>query len=196
MREKNRMILVDLDGVAADLELHRYNLLRAAGLPGIPPTEIKNFYGSKDYLERGGEAAEMLASEVIRQPGFFRDMPPISGAIEGLNWLRESGQIVRICSKPMSNHPTCEAEKLAWIQEHLGSWWEERAIITSVKSEVGADFLIDDRPNMRSYISDRGEPKPPWKHVLFRQSWNLDDDEADCHMRDWTDFGWLGGDSE
>jgi 5'-nucleotidase len=195
LMEKNRMILVDLDGVCADFELHRYQKLQAEGLPAIPPAEIKNFYGSKDYLERFGIGAHEASLAVTKQPGFFREMPPIPGAVEGMEYLRSSGQIVRICSKPLSNHPTCEVEKLTWVRNHLGPWWEERAIITSVKSEVGACFLIDDRPNMRSYIASRNEPLAPWKHVLFRQCWNLDDTESDCVMRDWTDFAWLG-DSE
>ena len=90
-----KKILVDLDGVGADFEGHRYKLLSERGLPVLLPEEVTSFYGSENYKERHGEVAEEAAKAVTREPGFFRNMPLIPGFVNGLYWLNRMGHAVR-----------------------------------------------------------------------------------------------------
>lgn len=185
-------ILVDLDGVLADFEAHRFRTLSERGLPALHPHLVLDFYGTASYTRHFGQQAAYAARAVTTEVGFFRNMPPVPGALEGVRRLREDPRVasVRVCSKPLREHPNCTAEKLEWVHHHLGLRWASTAIITHVKSEVVADVNIDDRPHLLAYTAVRGEPEPAWTPVVFSQPWNLGD--ADAHrMEDWNDFDWL-----
>lgn len=184
-------LLVDLDGVLADFEKRRYDVLRARGLPALHPVDVHDFYGTASYEARFGAAARRAARAVTVEPGFFRSMEPVPGALEGVRVLVRMGHDVRICSKPLDEHPACTEEKRAWVREHLGPEWEAQALIVKVKSRYPAHALIDDRPDLRSYTEARGEPPIPWRHVLFRQPWNRASRDHDFEMVDWSDFRWV-----
>jgi len=184
-------LLVDLDGVMADFEGQRFKVLKDRGLPAVPPADVTDFYGTQAYSTRFGKAGARAAREVTTEPGFFRNMRPIEGALEGFAKLESRGHIVRICSKPLEAHPNCTAEKVEWVREHLGRRHAERALIIKEKSKVEADALIDDRPDLYTYTIGRKEPEPVWKHVLYKQPWNRESTVHDFDMKDWSDFGWL-----
>lgn len=189
-RPEDVTILVDLDGVAADFERQRYELLLARGLPALPPAEVIDFYGGASYGKFGKKAVKDIR-DILTEPGFFLNMEPMEGAVDALNELRARGFDVLICSKPLDEHPNCTQEKKGWVERVLGEWWRKRAIIIGEKARVRADFLIDDRPDLRDYSIGRGEPVPMWKHVLFRQPWNHASTTHDHEMRDWSDLAWL-----
>lgn len=192
MKKKDELeILVDLDGVLADFEGRRFKVLQDRGLPAVPPAEVHDFYANEAYESRFGVEARRAARAVTTELGFFRSMRPVEGAIEGVNRLVDMGHNVRICSKPLEEHPRCTEEKLEWVLEHLGKWWADRAIIAKRKSEYEADAPIDDRPDLVHYTRRRREPEPTWQHVLFCQPWNESSSMHDYHMRDWTDFDWV-----
>ena len=60
----------------------------------------------------------------------------------------------------------CKPEKFAWVEEHLGSKWASRIIMTRDKTLVHGDVLIDDKPNIV------GVRAPTWKHILYDQPYN------------------------
>lgn len=184
-------ILVDLDGVLADFEKKRHDVLVSRGVPAVPPAEVFDFYATRSYTERFGAAHARMARDVAAEPGFFESMDPVPGALEGVDRLLRMGHDVRICSKPLEAHPRCAEEKRAWVRRYLGAWWEQRAIITPRKSDYSADALIDDRPDLRDYMRRRGEPEPVWAHVLFAQPWNADSTSQDFRMVNWSDFLWV-----
>lgn len=184
-------IFVDLDGVLADFEYHRYTTLLTRGLDALQPAYVTDFYGTQAYIQAYGKAAARKAREIVREPGFFSSMPLIVGGVEGVQALVARGHRVRICSKPLAENPSCTEEKRAWIRTVLGKRWEEEALIVKKKSEYKADFLIDDRPDMLKYVQERGELTPVWKHILFRQPWNQEASDHYRTMSNWTDFEWL-----
>ncbi len=184
------VLLVDLDGVLADFEKRRYDILTERGLPTVHPSRVWDFYGTGAYTKAHGKEAARAARAVTVEPGFFESMELIPGGFAGVEHLAGMHD-VRICSKPLDEHPNCTAEKLYWIRKNLGDWWADRAHIIKKKSLVNADALIDDRPDLRTYTLKRGEPEPVWEHVLFEQRWNRDSTSHDYEMRDWTDFRWL-----
>ena len=63
-----------------------------------------------------------------------------------------------LCRQPMN-----VADKMIWVQKHLGKEWLKRVIITSDKTLVRGRVLIDDKMDIT------GSAKPAWEHVLFAQ---------------------------
>lgn len=185
------VILVDMDGVLADFEYERFKRLRDRGLHALPPTQVRDFYGIESYREAFGSSGVRQARAIVSEPGFFRSMRPVAGAIEGVQRLVDMGHDVRVCSKPLRSNPRCADEKLGWLEEHLGTEWADRAIITDRKSEADGHWLIDDRPDLLDYMSKRKEPMPRWGHVLFSQPWNAHSTGHDLLMLHWGDFDWL-----
>jgi 5'-nucleotidase len=184
-------ILVDMDGVLADFELRRYEILLSRNLPALPPHCVFDFYAIDSYTYYFGEDSVQRAQDVLLEEGFFSSLKPIPGSIEGINRLVDLGHDVAICSKPLRKNQWCCEEKLSWIKTHLGDKFLETAILADAKSEYHADYLIDDRADLTSFALSRGEPHPPWKHILFSQPWNTFSKEHHAVMTDWNDFSWI-----
>lgn len=158
------LILVDQDGVLADFHAGFEHAWRAAGhaLPPIPLAQRKSFYLREDY------PAEWRAAvvETFTQPGFFRDLPPITGAVEALRSMLALGHEVAICTSPLLEYQHCVAEKYAWVEHHLGADFIPRIVLTRDKTLVHGDVLIDDKP-----VID-GLRRPDWRHLIYDQPYN------------------------
>lgn len=87
------------------------------------------------------------AEYIKRQPGCYRRLRPIPGAIEAIRQIIAMGYEVWVATKPPTAQPHAYAEKVAWILEHLPEL-ERRIIITHDKGLLGdeCDFLCDDMP--------------------------------------------------
>jgi hypothetical protein len=60
----------------------------------------------------------------------------------------------------------CASEKYEWVVRHFGQGAAGRVIMTSDKTAVRGDVLIDDKPRIT------GAHTPTWKHVLFDAPYN------------------------
>ena len=78
------LILVDQDGVLADFEHRLYQTWQQATPthehPGVAPHERRHFYAKDDYPEHLRDAVQ----RIYTAPGFFRNLPPIDGALDAL----------------------------------------------------------------------------------------------------------------
>lgn len=92
--------------------------------------------------------------------------PPIEGGLEALCALASQGQMVFICTSPLSQYDPCVLEKYQWVDRHLGKDWVRRVILTPDKTMVKSDFLIDDKPEITSVAT------PSWEHILYTQPYN------------------------
>ena len=170
-------ILVDQDGVIADWQ-YTYDTLMAEQLPHvqiIPREEIKIFKAQKLYAEEHHAAIAVM----MNTPGFYRNLLPIEGAITALKEMKAAGFNVRICTAPYVTHETCASEKMQWIGEHLGEEWKELVVITSDKTLVRGDILIDDKPKIS------GSMEPLWQHVVFDAPYNR---HIETRLNQWTDW--------
>lgn len=161
---KGKIVLVDMDGVLCKWQDMYDNLLRThyPHIPIFPFEKVTRFKTQSFYAdEYRAEIAEMM-----NMPGFYRDLEPMEGAVEALQAMRAAGIQVFICTAPYVTNKTCASEKMEWVEKHLGSDWLNRTIITSDKTLVNGDFLIDDKPDIKGAIV------PAWKHVVFDAPYN------------------------
>jgi len=75
--------------------------------------------------------------------GFFFDLEPIEGAIEGINNLMTKYD-VWILTRPSIKNTNCYTEKAEWIKKYFGEDFLEKLILCPDKSLVKGDYLIDD----------------------------------------------------
>lgn len=120
-------------------------------------------------LEPGKEIFELVPPEVnqkwyeyINEPGFFRDLPVITGSQEVIKALQKKYDVY-IVSAAME-FPNSLTDKLHWLQEHFPFvTWQH--IIFCGNKIIDADILIDDRiKNFATF---------PGRKLLFTSPHNL-----------------------
>jgi len=160
-------ILIDMDGVIADWGRAYGDALDTFGedASGIPRHADQRSF---DLTAGRTEREKAIIGAVMIQPGFYSRLEPIPGAREALKQMVKDGHDVRIVTSPWASNPTCASDKLNWIIRHYGSHWAARVIITSDKTLVSGDYLIDDKPEVK------GDRAPDWEHILFDQPYNRD----------------------
>lgn len=157
-------LLIDMDGVIADFEggvLHEL-LKKHPQVPVIAREDRRTFYVKDQYSAE----IQPLIEAICTAPGFYDSLAPIDGALNALAELVSAGFQVHICTTPLQSSKTCIAEKVEWIRTHLGESWLQKLIITSDKTLIKGDFLIDDRPHIQ------GSMAASWEHILYTQPYN------------------------
>jgi len=154
-----------MDGVIADFEgdfLKRWKVLHPEK-EFIPLEERKGFYVRDQYPEKYKDHVQ----EIYLSPGFYRNLPPLPGAIKALREIKNILNNVFLCTSPMlPKYENCVLEKFHWVYEHLGSEWVDNIILTRDKTIVKGDILIDDKPVIK------GSVEPEWEHIIYDQPYN------------------------
>lgn len=158
------IVLVDMDGVLADFEKGYLDAWKRQhpDKPAIQPEDRNTFYIVNQYPKD----LRPLVWDILLAPGFFAALEPVEGAIAAVHEMDALGPEVFICSSPLIPNKTGASEKYAWVQQHLGVDWARRLILTSDKTLVHGDYLIDDRPEVD------GSQTPTWTHILFDRPYN------------------------
>lgn len=125
-------ILLDLDGVVAD------------------------FWGPvlREHNARSGERLAISditdwafpLEHIWKEPGFFDALPPLPGALVGIERILEQGHEIAIVS---AGKGEALAGKSRWLERHLPGL-ADKAVFTNrktPKSFVSGDFLVDDGPH-------------------------------------------------
>jgi len=179
-------VLVDMDGVIADWGAAYGASLDAFGPAawGIPRHSDQRSFN----LKEGRTVAEKRIIDLVMvEPGFYSRLQPIPGASWALRSMHQRGHDVRIVTSPFVSNPTCASDKLNWVREHYGDRWAQRVILTTDKTLVWGDVLIDDKPEVT------GDVEPAWEHVLFDQPYNRDV-TGKRRIRDWDEWEKVLGD--
>lgn len=132
---------------------------------------VADFFGAvlKEYIERTGDAIvrEDITSwdlsqcvkhhEVMRaifyEPGFFRGLVPLAGAVSAVSALVDDGHEVHIISSACTPH--AYGEKAEWCRQWLPFIPLGRVNISHYKGRYTGDVLIDDGAhNAKAYAAN------------------------------------------
>lgn len=117
------------------------------------------------------ETYQKYKNNLDEVPGFFRDLPPIGGAIEAFRKLSKHYDMYILSTAPWRN-PSAWLDKLLWVKTHLPEAAHKRLILSHNKHLNKGDYLIDDRKANGAedfegeHIHFGQEPFPDWEAVL------------------------------
>ena len=171
-------LLIDMDGVLSDFDGEFFKRWRERHPEKffVPLEERTTFYVKEQYPDE----LKPLISEIVWGPGFFRDMTPIDGGKEALTEMRSMGHELFICTSPLATYKNCVLEKFEWVENHLGSYWTKRIILTKDKTLIKADYIIDDKPEITGV-----ESVPGWEHILYDRPYNRDVNKKRLTWENW-----------
>jgi len=166
------VVLLDMDGVLVDWDR---GFARAWG--------GRSKIGRDDYaMERCvPEALGEAAKAVFHAERFFAELPPMPGAVAAVKEMASRGYHVLFCTSPVLTSSSCPSEKFEWVRRHFGPGWVSRIVLTSDKTVVRGDILIDDKPKIV------GCQTPAWRQLLFDAPYNRH--LSDAHrLSSWSDW--------
>jgi 5'(3')-deoxyribonucleotidase len=105
------------------------------------------------------------------EPGFFKNLPVVSGAKEAITELLTYPDIdLYIASKPSTDNLLSATEKYQWIQEHFPELLN-KIFLTCDKSKLKGDYLIDDDIKWLTFDGkfihfNPRKPKAEWDRIL------------------------------
>lgn len=138
------IILVDMDGVCADLLKDWLGIYNRATGRNVTVEDIIRFE-MHDCADMG-----QVIYDHLQTPGLFLGLTPLSGVAAALEELNHIGKVF-ICSTP-SRNPDSSAEKLRWCAKHLPFLPRRQIILCGTKELVRGDYLIEDSPeNIRKW---------------------------------------------
>ncbi len=130
-------ILLDMDGVIADLLTHWCQLINDRHGENLTPETATDWNIHK--LCQDPDAANKIY-EFFREDGFFRELPPMPGAVEGIQTLMRRGHDVVIVTACKYGH----SDKRAWFRDHLPHFNRRNIIFAERKELIRGDVFIDD----------------------------------------------------
>lgn len=130
-------ILCDMDGVIADFLTMFVEDYNKVAHTSFKADEVSDF-----YLEKCG-FDKTISKNIYGNYGFFRNLKPIHGAVEGIQKLMNIGHEVYICTAVPFNKG-CFDGKIAWLSEHMPWFPLDNFIATKSKFMIDGDVIIDD----------------------------------------------------
>ena len=117
-----------------------------------------------------------LLTEILREPGFFRQLDVMAGAQEAVKKLTAHYDVY-IATAAM-DVPTSFHDKYEWLRQHFPFLDPQHFVFCGRKNIVKADYLIDDNPRQLSIFT--GKP------IMYAASHNVDDNRF-ARVNNWED---------
>lgn len=160
-------ILIDQDGVLADFDLRFWELCQEEGvkmdIKSMDDPLRKRFI--TDNILTKEDRSKMVQYVNYGKHRYFRDLPLMPGALEGVAALEAAGHDIWICTKPLEANWRCRDDKAEWIRRHFPHL-EDKLILAPDKGLIKGDILLDDAPKLKwlAYAE--------WEPVVFRHPFN------------------------
>lgn len=136
--KEQRLALVDVCDVIVSL---RQSVLETANII-IRPEDCTQW----DLFNIINEEECVRVMKLFDDPEFWRSLPPVKGAHEGIEGLRSQGYKIHFLTSPWYTCENWEGIRRAWLSEQF-SWFHPLDMTsTSEKFRFDGDILIDDRP--------------------------------------------------
>ena len=164
-------IICDMDEVLAQFVakvLRRWNALSGKNFTreDITSWRMEEVLG----VDALGRTAEGLIDEWLAEDGFFEDLEPVPGAIEGFNSLRAAGHDVVIATSVPEVAVHSYTGKRRWLRKHFPDFSMKNFIAISRKDLIEGDILIDDGAHNIEDWTYAGKEGA----IVFDAPWNRD----------------------
>lgn len=146
-------VLVDLDGVVADLHAKWYAVWNAETGDDLTTDKVVTW----DTHRYTNPRDPKHLYEIICRPGFFDDLAPLPGAVSGVLALAEEHRIEFCTATPCAD---AARAKIDWVGRYFPELGPPQNIVTLThdKAAVAGDLLIDDSPKNLIAWTETGRP--------------------------------------
>lgn len=173
-------ILLDVDDTLLDWSSRYDELLNKYGFPEINRTHEQhtfNLFAGRTPQE------EKTIRDIMNFPNFYKNLEPKKGAQEAVDKMMTDGHEVFLVSSPWVSNISSMSDKYANIESIFGKHFQERLILTTDKTLVHGDVLVDDKNQVN------GVHAPAWRHIYFTRPWNVNEegDRINCWTEPWEE---------
>lgn len=156
-----RDLLLDVDGVCADFSR---GLIEAVG-SHLLPEDVTRW----DIISLFTPEQRELAYDYLSDPSFWRNLPVMEDAQEGVKFMEVTHNVVWVTS-PWASCEGWESARRDWLNEHFGMDEKGQPYHpTSEKERIDGDLLIDDKPDNVVSWAEAHPDKTAW---LFEAPYN------------------------
>lgn len=167
--EKRKTLIVDMDGVLADVYQQFIAMEEKESGGRISMDDLK---GLEEYK------AFPNGRKHVNTKGFFRNAPLMTGAVQTLQVLNERYNVF-IVSAAME-FPGSLAEKHDWLKEHFPFINWQQVVFCGSKTVIQGDIMIDD--HFKNLDNFKGQT------ILFTQPHNEGhDNRGHTRVNNWND---------
>lgn len=142
------VVLMDLDSVVVDMVPKWFTTFNAEYGEHLDPYN----YDEWDLRKLVQGPCKSCIYDILDRDGFFRDMPFIDGAEEGMRELVKVSDLV-IATSALDN-PNAARDKMLWVRENLPFVKKGNIMIGIRKDLLHGDVMVDDSPgNLRKTLA-------------------------------------------
>jgi 5'-nucleotidase len=159
-------LVVDMDEVLAnfvDPVISRWNAVYGTA-------HTRAGFNMWDMSKTLGPGAYQTVEHWLSEPSFFRNLQPLDGAVDGLNYFTEHNGFDIIIATSISStvHNAYDAKR-AWLAQWFPKLNLRNLIAVQRKEIVRGDILIDDAPHNISAWIDTNRSA-----IIMDRPWNQD----------------------
>lgn len=163
-------ILVDMDGVLADVYTH---------FIALEYQESGIVLNSQDLYGKLEELVFPSFQKLVNRPGFFKTAPLLPNSVEGLKYLNEKYNVLIVSSA--TEFQNSLNDKHCWLNEHFPFITWKQMIFCGSKESIKGDIMIDDHPKNLSKFNG--------KKIMFTQPHNVYNHNQDFQrVSGWIDI--------
>jgi 5'-nucleotidase len=182
MKFNKKILLIDMDQVLVDMVPAWLRLYETISGDKVDFNEIYNYDFSRSVKY------PKLLNSIIENPGFFRSLPPLPGAVDALKQvLKDDRYETIIVTQPPRKSDYAIKEKREWILDHIHDFDLENFIFAHKKYLIRGDLLFDDKP---SHLKEWKMYNPSGKTAIMRYKYNQNEKaDISLHPEDgWSSF--------